>query len=689
MSHAKNAIVAITLCLVAGLLTFSAAQSFTRVKCPASGMTFTQGLPVRVLADGEDINGWQWYDGQDEAAEVRFFADGVQFAVDGHSRGYNHFESIDTGLTPGTHRLTTQSLNFGNVILNSAETVFIAIAAMPVKAKTVSLSTDIVLSGSQNLDWEDAIVQGNGHTVTSAANWTGGVTIKNCFVTGLAVPGAVIPDTAVVKALGIDVSTQGGSVDLENTVFEWTGGQKYDVNGTGTVSVKNCEFRANAFIAYDSSNPARSPFMEFSGNATGTKVFSGNNVGAGYLYVHNMHGWLVGGSTDADGNVFIGPRIGPRFEFCTNVTIRGNYSNHDYHGGWSQGMNFNFYGNDTMLCEHNVIRQGSWPVQTVSGEFRYNLIVNCGHEWLRTALTGTKIHHNIFVEPETPGDPNAGIWLYTPQTDIGIYNNTFDAGGNADWLPAPGIAVSLGTMVAKVTNNVFTGFANDSTVAMVDRYVVGGEKDSAARVLKTDYNCFYNPKGRKPNNYGNFLVAGVAEGAAGYGLHDLGGVNGQVNPKFKIGIDIPYSVNQADVWKRVRTVSSVLAEYRNRYMPDAGSPLIDAGDPADGAGVDIGAVGAGKDDPADQFGKFGTISLLRDIKPGKSSVSDALRRNGIPGEIAIFDIAGKKVKNATLLKSGAGIKVVMQNGARCGQGVFIVKVGNAQYSLISRIASIR
>jgi hypothetical protein len=224
---------------------------------------------------------------------------------------------------------------------------------------------------------------------------------------------------------------------------------------------------------------------------------------------------------------------------------------------------------------------------------------------------------------------------------------------------------------------------------MVDRYVVGGEKDSAARLLKADYNCFYNPKGRKANNYGDFLISGVAEGASGYGFHDLGGVNSQVNPKFKIGIDIPYSVNQADVWKRVRTVSSVLAEYRNRYMPDAGSPLIDAGDPADGAGVDIGAVGAGTNDPADLFGKFGTSSTVRDIKPSARSVSGVFLKDGIPGEISIFDIAGKKVKNATLVKSGSGFKVELQNGSRCGRGVFIVKTGNAQYSMLSRIASIR
>lgn len=294
MVQGKKLFFEIALSLLAGFLSTAFAQTYTRVKCPASGMTFTQGLPMRVLADGGDINGYLWNDQQEEAAEVRFFADGVQKAVDGHSRGYNHFEAIMTDLGVGSHYLTTQSLNYGNLIVNSAETVFVTIAPMPVKAKTITLSADVVLSGSQNLDWEDAIVQGNGFKVTSADAWTGSIIIKNCFVTGLAVPGPVIPDTAVAKALGINVSTQGGSITLENTVFEWTGGQKYDVNGGGTVSVKNCEFRANAFIAYDSSNPARSPFMEFSGNANGSKVFSGNNVGAGYLYVHNMHGWLVG-----------------------------------------------------------------------------------------------------------------------------------------------------------------------------------------------------------------------------------------------------------------------------------------------------------------------------------------------------------------------------------------------------------
>jgi hypothetical protein len=49
----------------------------------------------------------------------------------------------------------------------------------------------------------------------------------------------------------------------------------------------------------------------------------------------------------------------------------------------------------------------------------------------------------------------------------------------------------------------------------------------------------------------------------------------------------------------------MLAHFRKLYTPGKESPLIDSGDPADGAGVDIGAIGAGKEDKQDRFGKFG------------------------------------------------------------------------------------
>jgi len=271
-----------------------------------------------------------------------------------------------------------------------------------------------------------------------------------------------------------------------------------------------------------------------------------------------------------------------------------------------------------------------------------------------------------------------------------MYNNTFDAGGSPDWLPAPAVAVSKGSMISKLTNNVFTGFANDSTVGIVDRYLSGGENDSVARIVKADYNCFFNPKGRKPNNYGNFLVSGVSEGAAGYGGHDLGGVNGQINPKFKLGMDTAFGLNESDVWTRVKTVSQVLAEYRNRYMPSTGSPLIDAGDPADGPGVDIGAVGAGTADPADLFGKFGApAALYRDIKRGNTISSAALLNTVKPGEMTIYRTDGRKIGVARMVHTGSGIKLVLQNGLSCGPGVYLIRIANARQSSITRIVSMR
>jgi hypothetical protein len=41
-------------------------------------------------------------------------------------------------------------------------------------------------------------------------------------------------------------------------------------------------------------------------------------------------------------------------------------------------------------------------------------------------------------------------------------------------------------------------------------------------------------------------------------------------------------------------VSQILARFREIYTPAEGSPLTDAGDPADGAGTDIGPISVGK-----------------------------------------------------------------------------------------------
>lgn len=579
--------------------------TFTRIKCPAPGMSFTEGLPVRVLADGIDINGWASPEGQMEAQEVRFYVDGILTVTEGSTRGYNHFEGILTNLATGTHVLTTESSNYGGVIKKSPFPVTILVESGPEKSSIVNLTSDLVLSGNTHLDWQNIRLNGNGFRVTSNSGWTGNVIIKNSLITGLAVTELNVPNITNAANPGIDVTTS-GNVIIESSTFEWNGASYFRINGQGNVSVRHNEFRASAYIPFVPSDPERSPVLKFQGSSTGTKLFQANKIGAGYLYIIGMSGWVIGGDVDSLSNILIGPRINIRVDNSTHIRIQGNYSRHDYYGGWSQGFNFYFSNNtNPFLCEHNVIRQGSWPVQSVSGIFRYNLIVACGHEWLRTAISGTEIYRNIFISPEPTGNSNAGLWLYGNQTGIQIYNNTLDGGGPGMAFYSPAISVSNGSQVSSLRNNIFTGFIPSASTGIVDRYYT--ESDSNGRVQYSDYNCFYNPDAEEADNYGTKIVTSIPEASPGFGGNDLDGLNGQVKPEFTQGITIPYQIEEDKVWKREVLVSQVLASFRASYTPKAGSKLIDAGDPMDGSGVDIGAVEAptGIQVGNDLFGKFG------------------------------------------------------------------------------------
>jgi len=91
-----------------------------------------------------------------------------------------------------------------------------------------------------------------------------------------------------------------------------------------------------------------------------------------------------------------------------------------------------------------------------------------------------------------------------------------------------------------------------------------------------------------------------------YDLHDYRGGWSQgfnSDPRFAGQPEIPYRIPTGCVWSRTYRTAQVLAHYREMYRPGPGSPLVDAGDPADGTGVDIGAIGEGTADPADLFGR--------------------------------------------------------------------------------------
>jgi hypothetical protein len=306
--------------------------------------------------------------------------------------------------------------------------------------------------------------------------------------------------------------------------------------------------------------------VSLKGASTGQKVFAGNNVGAGWAEFIGVKNWLIGGDTDADSNVLIGPRVGfVTSNGCTGMTIKRNYSHHVYYGGWSQGANFELEGSPMMTVQHNVIYGSSWPVRGVGCEFSYNLILHAGHEWLWPEPNGN-IHHNVFVGGQADV---GGIFLTYAHTGIKVFNNTID--GLTGWAYA--CELQMGSIA--VTSNAFVNVPNGTTV-----HITGA-------TVTSDYNFFDNPQttnysdGRKP-------------------AHDVIG-------DAMLPAPLPnkqfFNLDESQIWTRGTSAAEVLALYRTKYTPAPGSPLIDKGDPAGGDGNDIGAVGAGSPNAMDKFGQ--------------------------------------------------------------------------------------
>jgi hypothetical protein len=519
----------------------------------------------------------------------------------------------------------------------------ITVIVDPVPAGKTMMTLTADVTGP--VSWNNVFVIGNGFAV----NATGAVTIKDSLVTGLGTmtkPGI----TGTASAL-----------DIQGSIFENTGAVNLTL--TGEATIKNNEFRANNLLTFKPPDPDATAVIEFSGNSSAAKKFQGNRVGAGRVVFRSMNNWLVGGDTDDLSNVVIGPR--GTFYFVNgarDIVFRGNYVHHAYRGGWSQGFNLSFQCNlcntasgSNVLSEHNVLRGGSWIVQSLVGEFRYNLVYGYGHTWIRSAVTGASVHHNLFV-PEFLGGLDGGIQLYINEKNIQIFNNTFDGGGTmaADFIKSF-IDLSGSVQVTTLRNNLFTFSRN----ALSGGGMGGaGVKASAGNLVSADYNAFFNPDNTNKDNY---AVADLMEGTGAFASHDVsaGGVgmkDTQLGASPYAGARIfPFEavVDEAAVWNGTQKVSQVLAAFRARYTPAAGAPIIDAGDPADndsmGRKADIGAVDLTGHDQ-DKVGKFGTA-------PSES----------VPPTVTLTaPTAGASITGTTMLKADA-----MDNAG--GSGVVLVQ----------------
>jgi ferric-dicitrate binding protein FerR (iron transport regulator) len=488
--------------------------------------------------------------------------------------------------------------------------------ATVVKAgETLELSEDLILAGDDTLEVQGTadhrcILKGNHHQIRTSGEWIGRIRITHGDVrelgdrTAFNAQGKI---TSQAHALEIAAS-KSAEVAIEDTTFSASSSIRLRLDGQTTARFIHNLFKEDSLVWVDKARERSFPMVEASGSSAAPKLFQGNRIYRSGILITAKQ-WMIGGEKDAESNLIIGLRAALD-AYGEGTVVRGNYVHvlmprtpeYPY---WSQVSTFTTAKG--ALAEHNVIRDGEWIVQFVEGEFRHNLICDINdHNLLRNASTG-RIHHNIFVAgipDHPPGSMGGCIFIVYPPKEgeqgAEIFNNTFDAGGTMN---VPGLEMNTGGFVKSLRNNVYYNFGHQekfirSAQAMIRPVWTEPLTDPPpAQMAYADYNAFYSPLAKVKRNYAIGVQGKTERKDAGFALHDLppGGLpNEQVDPKFKGPIPTAFAFFDDDIKSGKVTVSQILAFYRDVYTPSAGSPLIHAGDPADGEGTDIGAVDSGK-----------------------------------------------------------------------------------------------
>jgi hypothetical protein len=565
---------------------------YVRLVSPLDGQRFLSPASLRVFAAAFDPSGGGGH--TRNAARVDFFVDDTLWAsVDGADSEFWVFKSTLHGVGPGTHRIWARAIYADPQQVLHSESVLIEVEPPPPYSDVIELDADVVLAGAQDYvvagTAPDVRVRliGNGHRIRSQSGWSGRFELAHVDVSGLGTAGDTRPAIEIANS---------GAVRVHDTIFDATGAVAVQVSGSATVEVSDSEFRSNLWMPIGQQpefEPGASyPAFRTTAGSTGAKVFRGNRIGIGWADFRNTRDWTIGGDTDADANIAIGPRTGFWIRNTSGSVLRGNLSYHVYFGGWSQGNNVELWDSHDIVVEHNVIGGGSWPIRGLGGTFRYNLVLDGGHEWLWITGDGAHVHHNVFVDGD--GDVAPIRLIYGPE-GVRFHNNTLDGLDRTSMLRA--IWIGAGAE-ARMRSNAIVGMRRPPSVR------IDGELDA-------DYSLFSGQQGGPSQNYSDNR----------FPPNDLGGPNGQVDPQFSEPTE-PLRYRAGDWWTRRIGPRQVLANYRERYTPAAGSPLIDAGEPGIGAhrvmrsgfeagefatggidGNDIGAVGAGVPADDDRFGR--------------------------------------------------------------------------------------
>ena len=512
--------------------------------------------------------------------------------------------------------------------VQSAMIVAAAVVASPATARAadtivapgaeLSLSADVVLSGADALTAGAAAgarckIHGNGFTIISDATWVGSLSIRNCDLDGLGFDGmpSMGMDKAAIDVIGGSAFTITGSTFSQSSVIA------VSVSGDGSVLFKDNTVTADSIVRAPPFAPDGQPAFYGEGISTGSKVIQGNKILKSYIHLQTTSDWLVGGSAPGEGNVLVGLRAGIRLEAASRITVRGNYSRTKIGAeGWNQVKNFTVNGGDSNLAEHNVFRGYNWLTEVNGGvELRYNLLFEAVERgWVYASCTvAAAIHHNLLVAVKDGlFQPQGGLMIVgdsdpTAPHEVEMFNNTLDAGGVCN--PGIGGAVVLGASMASLRSNAFTGvrMARTGGNALVRPDNLDMLDPPPVLLGYADYNLFYDPDASVKANYAVGVEGKTERQDPGFAYHDIpvgGAPDDQRDPKFAGPLPRLFPFSDDALIAGTTTVCQVLAYYRKAYGPGAGSPLIDAGDPADGAGNDIGAIGAGVDNALALFGRL-------------------------------------------------------------------------------------
>jgi hypothetical protein len=472
------------------------------------------------------------------------------------------------------------------------------------------LNADIVLTGDQRFelargDAGTCHLIGNGHSIRSEGTWRGHVSIQGCTVSGL----------GSASSAAIELETSGDAVTtLDDNLFEASGAIHVTSRDDSSVSFRNNVIADSSVVELDPSFDRSTPAFMADGTSAAPKLFQGNRIQRSLCWFGSPN-WLIGGDSDAESNILAGLRAGIVLE-STGLVVRRNYvHNLPYPGSGDESALSVAYGVDDALAEHNVLRRGNWVIRSFGGELRYNAILDADNSaWLNQPLEDAKIHHNLFLmcQPPVPesSDIAAGINLVNFRaTGIEIYNNTLDGGGPPMRLSGAAVAIEGGCYVASFRSNLifnFPYFRNDGGAAAIRPGPLESTAPPPARIAYADYNSFYNPDAEQIRNYGVSVPDLGVRVDPGFALHDApsgGALDEQVEPALAGASSNCFPWQDEDILSGEVTVSFMLSSLRAAYSPAPGSRLLEAGDPSDGAGNAIGAVGDGSN-AADRFGAF-------------------------------------------------------------------------------------